>query len=95
MSNTCKYWDCGWCYALDNVETNADSQSACVNPSVCPYLVRDEAMRPATTHEDDQSIREGVDPYNLSGRDPMRSVWKDGKRPSPDYYEILNKKTDN
>ena len=46
MSNTCKYWDCGWCYALDNVETNADSQSACVNPSFCPYLVRDEAMRP-------------------------------------------------
>ena len=46
MSNTCKYWDCGWCYALDNVGTNADSQSACVNPSFCPYLVRDEAMRP-------------------------------------------------
>ncbi len=42
MSNTCKYWDCGWCYALDNVETNADSQSACVNPPVCPYLVRTE-----------------------------------------------------
>ena len=42
MSNTCKYWDCGWCYALDNVETNADSQSACVNPSVCPYWVQTE-----------------------------------------------------
>jgi len=44
MSNTCKYWDCGWCYALDNVETNADSQSACVNSSVCPYLVRTEVV---------------------------------------------------
>ena len=42
MSNTCKYWDCGWCYALDNVETNADSQSACVNPSACPYLLTGE-----------------------------------------------------
>ena len=33
-------------------------------------------------------IPEGVDPYNLTGRDPTRSVWKNGKRPSPDYYEI-------
>ena len=44
MSNTCKYWDCGWCYAPDNVGTNADSQSACVNPSFCPYLVRAEVV---------------------------------------------------
>ena len=38
----------------------------------------------------DKPIREGVDPYNLTGRDPTQSVWKNGKRPSPDYYEILN-----
>ena len=36
----------------------------------------------------DRPIPEGVHPYNLTGRDPTRSVWKDGKRPSPDYYEI-------
>lgn len=35
----------------------------------------------------DKPIPEGVDPYNLTGRDPTRSVWKNGKRPSPDYYE--------
>jgi len=56
MSNTCKYWDCGWCYALDNVGTNADSQSACVNPSFCPYLVRAELgsqiKRSTNTQED-------------------------------------------
>jgi len=51
MSNTCKYWDCGWCYAFDNVETNADSQSACVNPFVCPYLL-EKAMQPTTTQEE-------------------------------------------
>ena len=51
MSNTCKYWDCGWCYAPDNVETNADSQSACVNPFVCHYLL-EKSMRPTTTQED-------------------------------------------
>ena len=43
-----------------------------------------------TSDEEDRSIREGVDPWNLSGRDPTQSVWKDGKRPSPDYYEIIN-----
>ena len=36
----------------------------------------------------DKPIPEDVDPYNLTGRDPTRSVWKNGKRPSPDYYEI-------
>jgi len=43
--------------------------------------------------DEDESIREDVDPYNLSGRDPTQSVWKDGKRPSPDYYEIINGRT--
>lgn len=36
--NCCKYWDCGWCYAPDDVETSASSQSACVDPDYCPYL---------------------------------------------------------
>jgi hypothetical protein len=34
----CNYWDCGWCYAPDIVETNAEKSSACTNPSECPYL---------------------------------------------------------
>ena len=42
----------------------------------------------------DKPIPEGVDPYNLSGRDPTQSVWKNGKRPSPDYYEIINGNND-
>ena len=36
--NSCKYWDCGWCYAPDDVETSASSQSACFDPDYCPYL---------------------------------------------------------
>jgi len=47
---------------------------------------------PKDNWDDDWDVPEGVDPYNLTGRDPTRSIWKDGKRPSPDYYEILNEK---
>jgi len=34
----CKYYDCGWCYAPDDVETSASSQSACFDYDFCPYL---------------------------------------------------------
>ena len=33
----CKYFDCGWCYAPDDVKTNA-TQSGCFEPEHCPYL---------------------------------------------------------
>lgn len=36
--NRCKYYDCGYCYAPDDVETSASSQSACFDPDYCPYL---------------------------------------------------------
>ena len=36
--NSCKYYDCGWCYAPDDVETSASSQSACLDHDYCPYL---------------------------------------------------------
>ena len=34
--NSCKYWDCGWCYAPDDVKTNA-TQGSCFEPEHCPY----------------------------------------------------------
>jgi hypothetical protein len=42
----------------------------------------------------DKPIPEGVDPYNLTGRDPTRSIWKNGRRPSPDYYVLAYTKND-
>jgi len=34
----CKYYDCGFCYAPDDVETSASPQSACFDPDYCLYL---------------------------------------------------------
>lgn len=34
----CKYYDCGWCYAPNDVATNAHSSSACLAPQNCLYL---------------------------------------------------------
>jgi hypothetical protein len=34
---SCKYYDCGWCYAPDDVKTNT-IQSGCFEPEHCPYL---------------------------------------------------------
>ena len=42
--NSCKYWDCGFCYAPDDVETSASSQSACFDPDYCPYLKSQSQM---------------------------------------------------
>ena len=35
--NECNHWDAGWCYAPDDIETNANSGS-CNDPNLCPYL---------------------------------------------------------
>lgn len=35
--NYCSYYDCGWCYAPKNVNTNA-LNGACMQPKTCPHL---------------------------------------------------------
>ena len=32
----CKYWDCGWCYAPEDVEHNS-TQGGCFEPEYCLY----------------------------------------------------------
>jgi hypothetical protein len=39
----CKHWDCGWCYAPDDIKTNA-TQSGCFEPEHCPYLKSQNQM---------------------------------------------------
>jgi hypothetical protein len=48
--NYCKYYDCGWCYAPDDVKTNT-IQSACVEPDYCPYLKSQNQMTNEQTLE--------------------------------------------
>jgi hypothetical protein len=40
---TCKYYDCGWCYSPENVETNA-VQGGCFEPERCPYITNNRKM---------------------------------------------------
>jgi hypothetical protein len=42
--NKCKYFDCGWCYAPDDIKTNA-TQSGCFEPEHCPYLKSQNQMK--------------------------------------------------
>lgn len=34
----CNYYDCGWCYAPDDVSTSAQPSGACAAPHNCLYL---------------------------------------------------------
>ncbi len=47
----CNYWDCGWCYAPNIVETNAEKSSACTNPTECPYMLKPEPPKPRLIEE--------------------------------------------
>jgi hypothetical protein len=40
----CKYWDCGWCYAPDDVKTNALGNGGCIHSECCPYLKSQNQM---------------------------------------------------
>ena len=40
----CKHWDCGWCYAPDDVKTNALGNGGCIHSECCPYLKSQNQM---------------------------------------------------
>jgi len=40
---TCEYYECGWCYSPENVETNA-VQGGCFEPEWCPYFTNNRKM---------------------------------------------------
>lgn len=46
----CEYYDCGWCYAPDNVMSN-NSNGACYRPQECPQVTK-EQQKPELIRED-------------------------------------------
>ena len=40
----CEHWDAGWCYAPDDVKTNALGSGVCNLPEYCPYLKSQNQM---------------------------------------------------
>ena len=41
----CEHWDAGWCYAPDDVKTNALGSGVCNLPEYCPYLKSQNKMK--------------------------------------------------
>ena len=41
----CEHWDAGWCYAPDDVKTNALGSGVCNLPEYCPYLKSQNQMK--------------------------------------------------
>ncbi len=41
----CKYLDCDWCYAPDDVKTNALESGGCIHSECCPYLKSQNQMK--------------------------------------------------
>lgn len=37
MKKICKYYDCGWCYAPEEI-TNNSRNGGCYEPNECPYF---------------------------------------------------------
>jgi molybdopterin converting factor small subunit len=46
---TCKYFDCGWCYAPEDVEHNSKNGS-CIEPLSCPYLKKNKTLMTEKEH---------------------------------------------
>lgn len=63
----CPYWDSGWCYAPDNVETNATSYSGCLNYFDCPQVTRQIMM---TDSDKDAIFGKNLKVYNTENTNP-------------------------
>jgi len=46
---TCEYYDCGWCYAPEDVDHNSKNGS-CIDPLSCPYLIENRTLMTEREH---------------------------------------------
>ena len=52
----CEHWDCGWCYAPDDVKTSALGSGVCDLPECCPYLNSQNKMNEIQQTKEDIAI---------------------------------------
>ena len=52
----CEHWDAGWCYAPDDVKTNALGSGVCNLPEYCPYLKSQNKMNEIQQTKEDIAI---------------------------------------
>jgi len=77
----CKYWDCGWCHAPDDVKTNALGNGGCIHSECCPYLKSQNQM----TETDTSKILIEGDTATING-----VKYKRVEEPKPEtLYEAL------
>lgn len=64
----CKYYDCGWCYAPPDIETNAYAGS-CIEPLSCPYLT---GNKPLMTTQKEQQLKQMTNQTPCNHRTPPK-----------------------
>ena len=52
----CEHWDAGWCYAPDDVKTNALGSGVCNLPEYCPYIKSQNKMNEIQQTKEDIAI---------------------------------------
>ncbi len=73
---TCKYFDCGWCYAPEDVENNSKNGS-CNEPLFCPYFNENKMTEHKRTYKGiEYAVSQSVidDLKNLHGVDAFKEI---------------------
>ena len=78
----CKHWDCGWCYAPDDVKTNALGSGVCNLPEYCPYLKSQNQMNEI------QQTKEDADVVIINGVEYRKTAKPDIKQKVRTLYDI-------
>jgi hypothetical protein len=91
---TCKYFDCGWCYAPSEISTSATPNKKCLNPDACLYLKSQMTNQTPCNHrtppkynveylDDKMVIVNGIQYQRVEGQKPQT------------LYEIIREWNDN
>jgi len=96
-TSACKYWDCGWCYAPDDVKpsTSATPHKQCLNPDCCLNLKSqmteiEELKAQIKVLEAKLSLLEEIEKHKSPAEEAYKRVY--GNYPTGEYSWIVFKK---